>query len=162
MVASGRRARSGPSVQPPRSRLGGASAVHARGRHARADSMAHPRSTASTVARGNLLSARLQQCVRHTDLAVRFGGDEFVLLLDPPPADPTALSTRLATAIAAPPTWTARPTTSGFRSATTPCTPPTNSPRDCPSPTNTCTAPKHPDRNHVREHLNLIRPGCLG
>lgn len=49
-----------------------------------------------------MISARLQQCVRHTDLVVRFGGDEFVLLLDPAPADPTILTTRLAEAIAAP------------------------------------------------------------
>jgi diguanylate cyclase (GGDEF)-like protein len=49
-----------------------------------------------------MISARLQQCVRPTDLVVRFGGDEFVLLLDPAPPDPTALTTRLAEAIATP------------------------------------------------------------
>lgn len=48
------------------------------------------------------ISTRLEQCVRQSDLVVRFGGDEFVILLDPAPADPTALTSRLAEAIAGP------------------------------------------------------------
>lgn len=49
-----------------------------------------------------VITARIQHCVRHSDLVVRLGGDEFVLLLDPAPADPAALTTRLAEAIATP------------------------------------------------------------
>lgn len=61
---------------------------------------AHGHATGDSVLQ--VIATRLQRCVRNTDLVARLGGDEFVLLLDPAPANPAAITARIANGIAVP------------------------------------------------------------